>query len=319
MNAYTHELKTDTEPFAAILSGEKTHEIRYDDRGFKVGDTLVLREIRYSRGEMFAEGRPLEYTGRTVERVVTHIQRGYGLPRRMVVMSLAASAPAAVADTAINPKDVGLPPYPKDHVVGPCVCGSWPGGECLKCPVIPGSEEVIADTAGASESNWAFEAAKINLDRIHAVCMEFGCRPQETVVDWLRERLTVGNPVVWAVYCGLGEMRPISVHFKKEEALKVASEIKSNTDVRPLYDAPVGRHDPSEAERNHRAFKDGLNAKLDAAESRDRQRFECAARKQGTAGGNDAADCDYPGCGCDPSVDLKTEVFMRKNYGWTKS
>lgn len=175
------------------------------------------------------------------------------------------------------------------------------------------------DAAGANEPNWAFEAAKINLDRIHAVCMEFGCRPQDTVVDWLRERLTVGNPVVWAVYCGLGEMRPISVHFKKEEALKVASEIKSNTEVRPLYAAPVDKQDPPEVKCSHQEFKDELNTKLDAAESRDRQRFECAARKQGTAGGNDAADCDYPGCGCDPSVDLETEVFMRKNYGVTKS
>mgnify|MGYP003336567727 CR=1 FL=1 len=24
--------------------------------------------------------------------------------------------------------------YPEGYVVGPCVCGSWPGGECLKCP-----------------------------------------------------------------------------------------------------------------------------------------------------------------------------------------
>lgn len=24
-------------------------------------------------------------------------------------------------------------PYPKGEVVGPCVCGSWPGGECLRC------------------------------------------------------------------------------------------------------------------------------------------------------------------------------------------
>lgn len=30
-----------------------------------------------------------------------------------------------------------LPPYPTGEVVGPCVCGSWPGGECLRCPVIP--------------------------------------------------------------------------------------------------------------------------------------------------------------------------------------
>ena len=25
------------------------------------------------------------------------------------------------------------PPYPTGQVVGACVCGSWPGGECLKC------------------------------------------------------------------------------------------------------------------------------------------------------------------------------------------
>lgn len=24
--------------------------------------------------------------------------------------------------------------YPEGDVVGPCVCGSWPGGKCLKCP-----------------------------------------------------------------------------------------------------------------------------------------------------------------------------------------
>jgi len=24
-------------------------------------------------------------------------------------------------------------PYPEGDVVGPCICGSWPGGKCLKC------------------------------------------------------------------------------------------------------------------------------------------------------------------------------------------
>jgi hypothetical protein len=24
-------------------------------------------------------------------------------------------------------------PYPEGVIVGPCICGSWPGGECLKC------------------------------------------------------------------------------------------------------------------------------------------------------------------------------------------
>lgn len=35
-----------------------------------------------------------------------------------------------------NPESHGLPPYPTGDVVGPCVCGSWPGGKCLKCPVV---------------------------------------------------------------------------------------------------------------------------------------------------------------------------------------
>ena len=38
--------------------------------------------------------------------------------------------------TPLNPKDYGLPPYPDGEVVGPCVCGSWPGGKCFKCKVV---------------------------------------------------------------------------------------------------------------------------------------------------------------------------------------
>lgn len=36
----------------------------------------------------------------------------------------------------LNPSDFGLPEYPTIEVVGPCVCGSWPGGKCLKCLVM---------------------------------------------------------------------------------------------------------------------------------------------------------------------------------------
>jgi hypothetical protein len=37
----------------------------------------------------------------------------------------------------LRPEDHGLPPYPTGDVAGACVCGSWPGGKCLRCPVIP--------------------------------------------------------------------------------------------------------------------------------------------------------------------------------------
>lgn len=39
-----HELKTWPKPFASILSGFKKHEIRVNDRDFREGDELCLRE-----------------------------------------------------------------------------------------------------------------------------------------------------------------------------------------------------------------------------------------------------------------------------------
>lgn len=31
-----------------------------------------------------------------------------------------------------------VPDYPEGEVKGPCICGGWPGGECLKCaPLSP--------------------------------------------------------------------------------------------------------------------------------------------------------------------------------------
>ena len=44
-----HELKIKTEYAIAVARGEKTFEIRKNDRNFKEGDTLVMRE--YENGE----------------------------------------------------------------------------------------------------------------------------------------------------------------------------------------------------------------------------------------------------------------------------
>lgn len=41
-----HELKTDSKFMAPILSGKKTFEFRKNDREFRVGDILHLREIQ---------------------------------------------------------------------------------------------------------------------------------------------------------------------------------------------------------------------------------------------------------------------------------
>lgn len=96
-----HELKTDAEVFQAVLNGDKKFEIRKNDRDFKVGDELHLKETVNTGAEMaprhngaypgrMLEGKPLEYTGRCVAVNVTHILRGpvYGLIADWCIMSI---------------------------------------------------------------------------------------------------------------------------------------------------------------------------------------------------------------------------------------
>jgi hypothetical protein len=61
-----HELKTWESYFHALYDGRKWFEIRKDDRGFRVGDELYLRETRYGTGE---------YTGREMRRKIGFILR----------------------------------------------------------------------------------------------------------------------------------------------------------------------------------------------------------------------------------------------------
>jgi hypothetical protein len=77
-----HILKTWPEPFMAVRSGLKTWELRKDDRGFEVGDTLTLTEFDPATGDC---------SGEVETRAVTWLLRGgqFGLPVGYVVMSMA--------------------------------------------------------------------------------------------------------------------------------------------------------------------------------------------------------------------------------------
>ena len=83
-----HELKTDKEVYEAVVDGQKTYEIRFDDRGYAVDDVLLLRETAFS-GEQMKAGSPLVYTGASIGVKVTHVLRGpiYGLMDGWVIMS----------------------------------------------------------------------------------------------------------------------------------------------------------------------------------------------------------------------------------------
>jgi len=76
-----HELKTDRQVFNLTIRGIKNYEVRINDRNFKVGDKLRLKEW---------DSIQKIYTGRTVTRNVDHILFGghYGISPDYIVMSI---------------------------------------------------------------------------------------------------------------------------------------------------------------------------------------------------------------------------------------
>jgi len=80
-----HELKCWVPYFYDILSGKKKFEIRPDDRNFKAGDLLLLREFDPNQPD--PEKR---YTGRSVTKKITYVMQGnrFGLERGYVALSL---------------------------------------------------------------------------------------------------------------------------------------------------------------------------------------------------------------------------------------
>ena len=84
-----HELKTDKEVFQATIDGLKDFEIRFNDRDFKVGDTLILLETVHS-GADISNGRELLYTERSATKTVKYILNGgrYGLADGWVILGV---------------------------------------------------------------------------------------------------------------------------------------------------------------------------------------------------------------------------------------
>lgn len=83
-----HELKEWPPFFEAVKEGKKTFEVRKDDRGFKVGDELMLRE--YVPEGYFPEIREGYYTRHILQRRISYIMPGgaFGIKEGYVVLGL---------------------------------------------------------------------------------------------------------------------------------------------------------------------------------------------------------------------------------------
>ena len=77
----THELKVWTEVYEFVHEEIKSFEIRINDRDFKAGDLLILKEY---------DPQTNKYTGRECERWVSYILEGgkFGIQKGFVAMSL---------------------------------------------------------------------------------------------------------------------------------------------------------------------------------------------------------------------------------------
>ena len=73
-----HELKIAPNYFEKVVSKEKSFEVRYNDRDFKIGDILKLME--------YVDG---SYTGQSIYVKVTYILREFeGLQPNFVALSI---------------------------------------------------------------------------------------------------------------------------------------------------------------------------------------------------------------------------------------
>jgi len=83
-----HGLKILPEYFKLVIEGRKNFEIRKDDRGYEVGDTLHLREWKKPTGK----SREGTYTGRSIKKKIIYIfeggKPGYGLKEQWVILGL---------------------------------------------------------------------------------------------------------------------------------------------------------------------------------------------------------------------------------------
>ncbi len=85
-----HELKTDPAFYHACYMNDLSFQLRKNDRGYEVGDLIVLRETMYTGEEMQQQGKPLKYTGLYMAYLITYVLCGprLGLASDWCILSI---------------------------------------------------------------------------------------------------------------------------------------------------------------------------------------------------------------------------------------
>ncbi|MFK3971055.1 DUF3850 domain-containing protein [Pseudomonas sp. NPDC087358] len=143
-----HELKVHRQPFEDLLSGVKTCEVRRcDDRNFSVGDLVWLRELRAGFGN--------PWSGRELRKRITHIQKDYGLPEHLCILSYAPAEDVR----AVVEEPPGLREFAKEIITAAYDGVSYDGGDIQDIAVKHGLLRSERHTAPCGE---------------HCACSEYG-------------------------------------------------------------------------------------------------------------------------------------------------
>jgi hypothetical protein len=220
----THELKTWPEFFSAMLRGDKPFDVRQDDRGFAVGDSLWFRE--WCSFADHPDGGV--YTGRAADASVTYVLRGgqFGIAEGYVVLGI-VSPPAARPALA--------PPLPG---------GTFAMGDHVQ--TIDGHQGVIApDKPGPFERERATTLCVIYDEGDNAAWYA----PDELV---LLNRVRAGD--VWTAYCpNCGA--PIVKYIAGPE--RSGGQMSPNIGIRPLAGMTVW------CENSHENHPDAVERHVD--------------------------------------------------------
>lgn len=245
--AKIHHLKIHRKPFDDLVSGRKTSEVRNcADREFREGDHVELFLIDET-------GNP---ANKSIVRTITHIQRGYGLPDDICVLSYAPIDAPAVERQA-----------PPIEVARYRLKAALPG---LDGRLINRPEVVIAQAYDALQSTIARLEARITQLESEK---EFAAATYQAARDRIAE-LESGRGVVAAYriqhqdgyWCTWGS-GPVSEGDLQDVADGVISGIEFAYAAPPAPVAvvlPERKDGNAPALSNHRSYNQGWNACLDA-------------------------------------------------------
>ena len=249
-----HELKIDPFPFNLMMDKKKTYEVRFNDRGFKTGDKVLLCETCFAYGAMKRDPKtfPLKYTGRSIMAeivsivgtahaaglkegyVVLCLQNGKALGRHDTETERSKIKDAAeVASATANKIEVD-----REEEASGCSCHISP--PCDFCVDGPDPDEVEDDIAEQA-------AAPASLDRKFKV----------TAINRATGRVRTDAEVI--VFVASDDALPATLAFYHEECRRKGSDEGHLKSVELLEDRlAIWRHehkglchvpDMSEAER----------------------------------------------------------------------